>query len=489
MQVSNPAETIKALRRNILKASYYDFFKYFWPEISSETLIDNWHIKEICGELQKVGELVIKRLPKEYDLIINVPPGSSKSTMASVLFPVWLWVNDPTLQVISGCFSFTLSTKLNTDSREVLRSARFTELFPEIQIKKDEDAKTFYRTTQGGWRMATSAGSNITGNHAHLLLIDDPIDPKGVMSETILTGVNDWMDKTLSSRKVDKENTPTILIMQRLHELDPTGNWLQKAKEGKKKIRHVCLPAKADFEVSPPEYKEKYIDGLLDPIRLNETVLTEAKADLGSKDFAGQYGQSPRPTEGNIIKKDYLTVLLQHNIPADYRSLQRHIVADTAYKEKQQNDPSAFLSYFEHRGHLFISNFKKGKWAFPELCRQLQDFAHYEGAEQGRIEIEPKASGVSVVQTLRESTTLNVMEWEMMKGDKVERVNSVLPFLESGKVWLIQGAWNDDFISECLVFPNGAHDEAVDLLVMAAANVGKRKKVSGYSFFKAGEDL
>lgn len=473
-------------RRKCLQ-SYFEFFKYFWPEVSGEPLIANWHIEFICDELQKVGELVINRLPKEYDLIINVPPGSSKSTMATVLFPVWLWANDPTLQVISGAYSATLSIKHSTDSRTVIRSERFQELFRgSFEMRRDEDAKTFYRNTKGGYRLATSTGASVTGQHGHVIIVDDPIDPKGVKSDVVLEGVNEWMDKTLSSRKVDKENTPTILIMQRLHEDDPTGNWLSKRDEGGKKVRHICLPATSDFDVQPEEAKENYIDGYLDPVRLGPGVLKEAKTDLGSKDFAGQFGQSPRPLEGNLILRSYLQVVSPEKLPAYIlRDLVRDIVADTAFKEKQQNDPSGFLAYTTHKNYLFLTGWRKGRWAFPDLIAQLKQFVSDEGSSQSRVSIEPKASGVSVVQTLQNTTALNVFEWEMITGDKVERVNSILPFLEAKKVFLIRGPWTDDFIDECLVFPNGKHDEAVDCLVMACVNAFVRKKESGYTFYKA----
>src|SRR5690606_41828287 len=108
---------------------------------------------------------------------------------------------------------------------------------------------------------------------------------------------NNFVTSTLSSRKIDKLVTPTILVMQRLHEEDPTGVMISKKGT---KIKHICLPAeiKEGTKVLPEEAKEDYVDGLLDPLRLSREVLEEAQVDLGSYGYAGQYDQNPAPSEG-----------------------------------------------------------------------------------------------------------------------------------------------------------------------------------------------
>lgn len=466
-----------------LKASYFEFFKYFWGETSSEELVCNWHIEYLCNELQTVGEWVINRLPKEYDLIINVPPGSSKSTIATVLFHPWLWANDPTAQIISGSWSGTLSMKHSTDSRKVVKSTKFTELFGHFNINQDEDAKGFYRNNKGGFRLSTSVGSDIIGQHAHIILLDDILNPKGAKSDTIVESVNEWKNKTISSRKVDKENTPTVLIMQRLSKKDPTGDELKKRDGDDKKVRHICLPATDDFSVHPPELKERYIGGKLDPIRLNDNVLKEALTNLGSTEYAGQFGQAPRALEGNIILREWLQLVSYENLPLVIREqLSRDFVVDTTQKGGAENDPSGLLCYVVYKGYLFLLDYTVGTWNVPTLIKKVEDFVKTKGGPQSRVWVEPKAAGPNVVQTLQQESTLNIAEWKMETGDKVERVRSVEPFLEFKKVFLVIGPWTDAFVDECLDFPNGDHDEAVDTLVMACVNAFKRGKDSGYSF-------
>ena len=108
------------------------------------------------------------------------------------------------------------------------------------------------------------------------------------------------MDVTLSTRKVNKSVTPTILVMQRLHQKDCTGNWLEKKG---KIIKHICLPGEISNDVKPIDLKDRYINGLLDTQRLNRNDLIELKVNLGSYGYAGQIMQIPSPLDGGIWQK------------------------------------------------------------------------------------------------------------------------------------------------------------------------------------------
>jgi predicted phage terminase large subunit-like protein len=362
-------------------------------------------------------------------------------------------------------------------SRDIIQSDKFRRFYPELKIRIDQNNKSYYKNTFGGERYATSVGGTITGKHAHILIVDDPINPKGAKSAALLKEANSFMDHTLSSRKVDKAVTPTILIMQRLSEGDPTQNMLDK--EGKA-IEHICLPAEDDGSVQPSEAVVNYTDGLLDPIRLSRKILTEAKSDLGSYDFAGQFMQRPAPAEGGLIKKDYFEIV--DRLP--YNTSTTNAYIDTAYTAKQENDPSGMLFCRTIENVLYVINYSDVRMEFNELCDHIAMKLDLYGSEQSRVKVEPKASGKSVVQYLRKQTKLNVIEYIMPEGDKVARTNANQPVFESGRVKLLKGSWNNAFLDAVAMFPNAKHDEAVDCLNMAVEDELKRpparKKRTGY---------
>jgi hypothetical protein len=221
----------------LCKRHFFKFVQAFWGAIIPEEPVFNWHIPYLCGELEKMAYYIVNRLPKPYDLIVNIPPGTTKSTIVTIMFPAWLWTLDPSLRVISSSYSSDVSLDQAQKSKDIITCEKYRRLFPEVCIRRDKSGKGFYGNTAGGERYVTSTGSAVTGKHAHVIINDDPQNPKQADSEPLRLQAEEFT-KTLSTRKVDKRNTPTITIMQRLHEDDVTGYLLKKKAD---KIRHICL--------------------------------------------------------------------------------------------------------------------------------------------------------------------------------------------------------------------------------------------------------
>ena len=297
--LNNPVQSMRAL----VKGSLFKFMTYFWDTYSQDEFIPNWHINYLSQELEIIARRVAKGEKREYDLITNIPPGTTKTALVSIFFPVWCWANWYWMRFITSSHNMDLSLESAEYSRDIVRSDKFKMLFPEIIIKQDKDSKSNFRIVhkewvrgpgfiprlkQGGGRVSTAVGAKITGFHAHMIISDDLIDPKASLSDVSLPAVNNYYDKTLSTRKTDKAVSTMILIMQRLHQLDPTGHLLEKKGI---RIKHICLPGEIrvykEF-VKPPELAEKYVDDLLDPVRMDWEVFKDMEAMLG------QYGKRKR---------------------------------------------------------------------------------------------------------------------------------------------------------------------------------------------------
>ena len=92
------------IRAELCRRNFYTFVKQFWGTIIEEDPVWNCHIEVLCDELQEIAERVIRREPKEYDLVINVPPGTTKSTIAVQMFPAWCWARDASLRFAIAFF-------------------------------------------------------------------------------------------------------------------------------------------------------------------------------------------------------------------------------------------------------------------------------------------------------------------------------------------------------------------------------------------------
>ena len=75
------------------------------------------------------------------------------------------------------------------------------------------------------------------------------------------------------------------------------------------------------------------------------------------------------------------------------------------------------------------------------------------------------------VQSMIEETNLNIVEGKTPKDDKTTRVYAQTPRLESKRVKIVKGHWNEKFINQCLAFPNSLHDDMVDVLTASMAQL------------------
>lgn len=484
------------LIREMNNRSFYNFLQFFWPEVSSETFIPNWHIKYLCDELQMVAENVGAGKPKIHDILINIPPGSSKTIVCSIMFPAWCWTRWFYFRFITLSYSAVLSLESAEYSRDLIKSERYKSLYPELGIKDDKDTKSNFRIVKttpavfgkrprvdfGGNRYSTSVGGTLTGFHGHILIWDDPLNPQQAVSSLELENANRWLDQTLPTRKVDKAIAVTIGIMQRLHQNDPSGHLLEKRK---KNVKHISIPGELDgYEkmVNPPELKAFYKDGLMDPLRLNRTVLADLKADLGQYSYAGQIGQSPTPPSGGMFKTDnFITVT---SIPNSNDILEIIRYWDKAgTKEKISGKTTAAYTVGckmarLKNGHFLILDVRRGRWSSEERERIIKATAESDGINvKIYYEQEPGSGG----KESAEATTRNLAGFtgkaDRPQGDKVYRADPYSVQVNESNVNLLKSDWNYEFIEEHRYFPNSTYKDQVDAAAGAFSKLTTKRVV------------
>ena len=250
LDIDNMVINEDELVASICRESFYEFVLEIWDEIVTDPFENNWHIKYLCDELQEIAERVFRNEPLKHNLIINISPGTTKSTIVSILYPAWIWTRKPNAGIIGCSFGHDLAQEMNRKTRMVIKTDKYRRLFPEISLLSDQDAKGFFILKTGGMRMCTGVGGDITGRHADFILIDDPINPRGARSEAEIETANLFIKETLFNRKKNKAVAPMIMIMQRLSEDDCTGMMLNKWKIP---VKHICIPAELSDNVKPPE--------------------------------------------------------------------------------------------------------------------------------------------------------------------------------------------------------------------------------------------
>lgn len=296
-----------SIKIELCKRSFFYFVKEFIGEIESNDVIWNWHIEYLCSEAEVVARWVVERKPKEYNLIVNIAPGTTKSTIFSRLLPVWIWILDPSRKIATSTINDDTTKEFATTSRDLIQSEKFKLYFPYVNIRSDKNEKHFYETVDGGRRFAFSTFGKKIGKHNDLIIEDDPHTHDELISEVKMSAVIRQF-KNLQSRKTDKENTPYILIMQRLG-VDDLTDYILKMKDKGLKVKNIVLPAEVNELVNPCELQNRYVNGLLDPIRLSKKVLDESKLLFGDR-YDSEFLQNPKPSIENlmyfpIVKQDF----------------------------------------------------------------------------------------------------------------------------------------------------------------------------------------
>lgn len=464
------------IQRELNNRSLYEFLKWAWPELSGQPFVANWHIPYLCKELEEIAYRVGNRLPKQHDLLINVPPGSTKTILCSIVFPVWCWTKWYWMRFITASYSGILAMESAEYSRDLIRSQRFQEMYPELMIKADKDTKSNYKLVKrepskvsnyrvrervGGGRYSTSVGGTLTGFHGDILIWDDPLKPQNV-SETEIDIANRWIDETLPTRKTDKAVSAIIGIMQRIHQNDPSGHILEKQKEN---LKHICFPGEIrnyNDRLKPQECSRYYKDDLFDARRMGWDVLIDLEKDMGQYGFAGQIGQNPAPAGGGMFKIAHFQ-MSGETIPV------KNIVKTVRYWDKAATTGKEGAFSVGVRmsllvdGTYFVDDVKRGKWRSDEREDIIRQTAEADGhMVHVVVEQEPGSGGKESAEGTIRNLAGFIVFADRPTGNKQFRADPLSVQVNVGSVKLRTAFWNHDYLEEFKLFPNSTYKDQVD---------------------------
>jgi len=459
------------LVRSICHESFYCFVQEFWGVVVPEAPVWNWHIKFLCDEFQKDAERVFQNLPKLHDTIVNISPGTTKSTVLSIMAPAWLHARRPDMRVIAASHTQQLTFDLGRKCRMVEESEMYRKAFPEVVPSHDQWTKSLFMNTAGGGRLAaTVGGMTPTGFHAHFIIVDDPLDPQQAkrVSEVEIETANNFMSEVLPTRKVNKQVTITWLIMQRLHQNDCTGYQIKKKKG---KIRHICLPAERSYRIKPIHLRRKYTNGLMDPTRLNQEVLDEAKEDLGEWGYSGQYRQYPVPRGGGMFKVARIAIGTPPR-PGDKRWVARCRFWDKAGTK----DGGAYTVGFlmgRYRQPGGPRDGSEDDWWILDIVRDQLDSGERERLVMQTtkmdghkvvigIEQEPGSGGKESAQATVKRLAGYRVRVVPAVGSKEDRADEWSSMVNAEAFKMARAEWNKPFLDEAKFFPFSTYKDQID---------------------------
>lgn len=429
-------------------------FRYFIQK-ARPGYIFNWHHDGLIDALQRLADREIKRL------IVMMPPRHGKSELVSRIFPAWILGRNPDEQIILSSYSLDLASAMNRDCQRLIQSKEYGEIFPNTKLSDGKDIavktqKRFDIVGKKGYYVSAGVGGGITGVGCTVGIVDDPVkNAAEADSITYRNGAWEWYTSTFKTRF--EPDAVEVICQTRWHEDDLTGRVLKSAKDDLGtlilSLPAICEQKEEQRRIGDPLWESKY----------DAEKLAEIKSEIGSRAWNALYQQRPAPDEGSILKKAWFQAYRRSDLP----DAPVNFYFDTAYTDREVNDPTAGIAYIKRGADFYIISCVE-KWLdFTGQLEWIKAFADANGySNRSIIRIEPKATGKSVVEVIRKSTGLNVKEADPPKDSKTARANAVSPTIEAGRVYVPESApWVDGFFAQISAFPNAAHDDMVDCLV------------------------
>lgn len=497
-KIITPADAASELRqRRKIRTNFHTFLKDGWAQFEfGRTFVDSWAVGAVCEHCQAVVQGEIE------DLLINIPPRSTKSTIVSVCLLPWAWIDWPELQVMAASYADSVANNDHVKCRRLIESEWYGTINPQIVLADDQNTKFKFDNTLGGYRVRTSTDGATTGQGGDLLIIDDPNSAKDV-TDTALANVLQWWNDVLPSRHNDPNNAMRIVVQQRVHEKDISGeitrnggpSWvkliLPMEFETKRACVTVTLPSTGAKRWRDPRTKE---GELLFPERVDLKALAKMKRTMSSYAAAGQLQQRPAPGDGGIIKRKWFQIWDQPTPPKIEFSI---LSVDTAMSEEDEAAYSAATVWgvFRHPRTgtpcAILLTVWRDQVDYPDLRKRIIRLARNyldDGPLDGKPKkfdidlkptmtlIEAKNNGISLIQEMSRSD-ITVTRFNPDKlGDKTSRVKLITPMMESKRVWVPGDPrmnfkeprpWAIEFIDQAISFPKAASRDLVDTTTQA----------------------
>lgn len=464
--------------------SLMDFAEYVWPVVEPAIpFIKGWAIEAVCEHLQAVTEGHIKRL------LINVPPGFTKSLMTDVFWPAWEWGprDQPHMRYVCASYSNHLTERDNMRCRNVVLSPSYKRLWGDrFKISNEQFTKVKFANDHTGWKLATSVGGIGVGERGDRFIIDDANNTMDMESSAIRDNTNMWFTEVVPDRLNNQKESAIVVIQQRLHEEDVSGTAISRemgyvhlmVPMEYDKARHCVTVLKIDEEGQEVTWEDPRTEEgeLAWPERFPQASVEQLKNDKGPYAYAGQYQQSPEPRGGAIIKRDFWQLWQEVRYP-NFDFILASL--DSAYTEKEENDPSGltiwgiFRDSNENVKVMLIWALQE-RMQFNELVQKVTDICSISQKPKehpqfpvDKLLIESKATGLSVGQEMYrlagQNTRFSIELIDPKKfGDKVSRLQSVQHIFAAGMVYAPDRAFADMVINQCAIFPKAKHDDLVD---------------------------
>jgi len=451
----------------IRRRGFKEFVKRAWSIVETSTLVWNWHHDAMAEYLQAVALRQIR------DLVMNVPPGMSKSRFASVLWQAWVWTIDPERRFFAASYSDENVLRDARDMRTLVSSDWYRERWPHVRLPSGGNASTaigLYENTRRGFRKSDTWRGQWTGKHGDDHTVDDPLDPQGAASAAELDGVLEWWTGTMSTRFRDLTTGTRTLVMQRLHEKDLTREFFRAGAEV------LCLPMR--YERAHPYVwlrDPRTVDGeLLFPARFPEAEVAKLERILGPSQAAAQLQQRPAPAGGMVFQSAWFKSWVEY---PDAKTATWCIELDATFKKTDDGSFVELQVWCDDGPRHYLVDERHERMGLLGTLNALHALLVLYPRVR-TVRVEEKANGAAIVDVMRADPRFVGIAVVTVTpdGGKEARAMAAQPEVAAGLVYLPDveyakypdgrrgAAWVPAFLHEVVTFPKSENDDRVDAM-------------------------
>ena len=458
-------------REAVRRYGLAEFVRLAWHQVEPARLVWGWHLDAVCEHLEALTRDEIQAL------VINVPPGCSKSLTVSALWPAWSWIDLPEWRFIAASYASDVALRDARRHRSLVASDWWHARWPGVGMPRGSESSKavgYFANTAGGSRFTTTVRGSVTGQHGDAHVVDDPHDPHGVASVAELEETLTWWRETMPTRFRVPEHPRRVLVMQRLHQRDLTA---EMAREG---ATVLCLPMR--YERSHPHRwsrDPRASEGeLLVPERYTEPALAKLEERLGPRATAAQLQQRPAPAGGSIIRDEWIRYWTELPPGGEWS-----LSVDAAFKGTATSDFVVIQVWLTVGPNHYLVDQVRGRFDFVQTVAHIEATAKLYPKALRKL-IEAKANGPAIVSMLRDKMP-GLVEIEP-DGGKEARTHAVEPLFAGGNVWFPHpehaqhpdgrrwATWVPGLVLEVTTFPSAANDDQLDACTQYLNHVALR---------------
>lgn len=432
--------------RELARRNYGDYLRYVHGPMWKHTRMAAFLACQVQSFLER-------QTGNAYDiLIIETAPQHGKSMAVTESLPAWYLGKYPERRVILGSYNETSAERFARRNKEKVKAYGRT-LFG-ITVGGVDRTTEFELAGHGGRLISRGLLSGVTGNPAELMILDDPIKNR-LEADSPVIRRRVWEEWQNSFKSRLAAGAKVILIMTPWHEDDLAARML-KSEENVTLLRLPVEAEEGDLLGRRPGQP------LCPELGKDEGWLQQFKrsyvrdAQGGARAWQALYQCSPRKEEGNLIKRNWWRFYDPKEV-GDFAA--QVISVDAAFKGGEQNDYVAITVWAKRGNDYFLRHCRNEHLDFSGTLRAIRE-TRRRFPQARAVLIEDKANGSAVISVLsREMFCIPVNP----RGGKAARVNAVSAAIESGHVYLPEGAaWLGDYLDQWSAFPAGKHDDMVD---------------------------